>query len=107
MNFLSYYKVYLLQKQKNVDALLSVNSNNGHTYFKFNRCIAKNPVKISVSFAMFFISWQAKETMHGSDNFIKISCHGFILGIIASCLKTGIASLVSEYFNGNAKYNAI
>lgn len=31
---------------------------------------------------------------NGSNNFIKISFNGFIFGIIASCLKTGIDSLV-------------
>ena len=54
-------------------------------------------------FVISFILWviysaslyaASKVKCNGSDNFIRISCHGFILGILASCLKTGIDSLV-------------
>ena len=36
----------------------------------------------------------SKIKCNGSNNFIKISFNGFILGILASCVKTGIDSLV-------------
>ena len=54
-------------------------------------------------FVISFILWAIYSTSlyvaskikcNGSNNFIKISCQGFIFGIIASCLKIGIDSLV-------------
>ena len=52
-------------------------------------------------FVISFILWAIYSTslyvaskINGSNNFIKISCQGFIFGIIASCLKIGIDSLV-------------
>ena len=54
-------------------------------------------------FVISFILWAiysaslyvaSKIKCNGSNNFIKISCQGFIFGIIASCLKIGIDSLV-------------
>ena len=40
------------------------------------------------------IQYTSKIKCNGSNNFIKISFSGFIFGIIVSCLKTGIDSLV-------------